>query len=123
MNKVELLGRLTKDPEIRFTNTNNVKVASFTLAINRKVKGEADFINCIAWKGTADIIDKYIKKGRQIAIVGRIETRNYEDKDGSKRYITEVVAEEVYFADSKKEETSESTEEDQETFFGDDLPF
>ena len=109
MNKVELLGRLTKDPEIKYTQTNNTAVANFSLAVNRRFTKEgeerqADFINIIAWGKTAEFCNKYFKKGMQIALVGRIQTRNWEDEQGQKHYVTEVIAEEVYFADSKKEQ-------------------
>ena len=108
MNKVELIGRLTKDPEVRFTQTTNTQFSNFTLAVNRRFvkEGEerqADFINIVAWGKTAEFCSKYFRKGQQVAIVGRIQTRNWEDDQGQKHYITEVVAEEVYFADSKKE--------------------
>ena len=109
MNKVELLGRLTKDPDIKYTQTNNTAVANFSLAVNRRFvkEGEerqADFINIVVWGKTAEFCSKYFKKGMQIALVGRIQTRNWEDDQGQKHYVTEVVAEEVYFADSKKEQ-------------------
>jgi single-strand DNA-binding protein len=130
MNKVELLGRLTKDPEIRYTQ-NNIPVASFTLAVNRRFAKEgeqqADFINIVAWNKTAEFCGKYFKKGSQIALVGRIQTRNWEDDNGQKRYATEVVAEEVYFADSKKdiiEDNGEPTDITSDVIAGDDsLPF
>lgn len=106
MNKVSLIGRLTKDVEIRFTQTNNTMVAIFSLAVNRRFKQEgqpeADFINIIAWNKTAEFCNKYFSKGQQIGVVGRIQTRNYEDNNGQKRYVTEVVAEEVYFAGENK---------------------
>ena len=109
MNKVELLGRLTRDPEVRYTQTNNTLVASFSLAVNRRFvrQGEerqADFINIVAWSKLGEFCSKYFKKGMQIALVGRIQTRNWEDEQGQKHYVTEVIAEEVYFADSKKEQ-------------------
>ena len=109
MNKVELLGRLTKDPEIKYTQTNNTAVANFSLAVNRRFTKEgeerqADFINIVAWGKTAEFCNKYFKRGMQIALVGRIQTRNWEDEQGQKHYVTEVIAEEVYFADSKKEQ-------------------
>ena len=131
MNKVVLLWRLTKDPEVRYTQTNNTMVATFTLAVNRRfVKpGEdrqADFINCIAWSKTAEFVSKYFKKGQQIAVVGRLQTRNYDDEQGQKHYITEVVAEEVYFAGDKKENTQNDGIGDTSEFEitnQDDLPF
>ena len=108
MNKVILLGRLTKDVEVRYTQNSNTLVSSFTLAVNRRFikQGEerqADFINIVAWSKLGEFISKYFKKGQQVAIVGRIQTRNYEDDNGQKHYITEVIAEEAYFAESKKE--------------------
>ena len=107
MNKAVLLGRLVRDPEMRFTQGNNTAVCSFSLAVNRRFKQEgqpdADFINVVAWAKTAEFVGKYFTKGQQVGVVGRIQTRNYDDKEGKKIFVTEVVAEEVYFADSKKE--------------------
>lgn len=113
MNKVILLGRLTKDAEVRYTQNNNTLVSSFTLAVNRRFikQGEerqADFINIVAWSKLGEFISKYFKKGQQVVIVGRIQTRNYEDDNGQKHYITEIIAEEAYFADSKKDGNNES---------------
>ena len=110
MNKVVLMGRLTKDPDIKYTQSTNTQVASFSLAVNRRFakQGEerqADFINIVAWSKTAEFVSKYFKKGQQVGVIGRIQTRNYEDDKGVKHYITEVVAEEAYFADTKKENT------------------
>ncbi len=136
MNKVILMGRLTKDPEVRYTQTNNTMVTSFSLAVNRKFvkEGEerqADFINIVAWSKTAEFVSKYFRKGQQVAVVGRIQTRNYDDDKGVKHYITEVVAEEVYFADSKKEGQADTSildsktpvNNDFEITSDDDLPF
>lgn len=127
MNKTILLGRLTKDPEVRYTQTNNTMVVNFTLAVNRRYTKEgeptADFINIIAWNKTAEFVYKYFKKGQQVAVAGRLQTRNYDDKDGKKVYVTEVVAEEVYFADSKKEEVEQSKIEDTFESEESDLPF
>ena len=108
MNKVILMGRLTKDPEVRYTQTNNTMVATFTLAVNRRFtrQGEerqADFLPIVAWSKQAEFCSKYFKKGQQVGIIGRVQTRSYDDAQGQKRYITEVVAEETYFADSKKD--------------------
>ncbi len=102
------MGRLTKDPEIRYTQTNNTMVANFSLAVNRRFTKEgeerqADFINIVAWGKTGEFCSKYFKKGQQVGVIGRIQTRNWNDDQGQKHYITEVVAEEVYFADSKKD--------------------
>jgi len=107
MNKVALVGRLCADPKTQYTQ-NQVCVCSFSLAVNRRYKQEgqpdADFINIVAWNKTAEFIAKYFTKGQQIGIIGRLQTRTYDDKDGKKVYVTEVVAEEVEFTGSKKEE-------------------
>ena len=102
MNKVILMGRLTKDPEVRYTQTNN------TLAVNRRFarQGEerqADFINIVAWSKTGEFCSKYFKKGQQVGVIGRIQTRTWDDDQGQKHYVTEVIAEEAYFADSKRD--------------------
>lgn len=107
MNKVFLIGRLTKDPEIRYT-TNGTAVTSFTIAINRKVlnqqgEREADFIPVTVWSKTAENCHKYLAKGRQVAVAGRIQTGSYDAKDGTKRYTTEVVGEDVQFLDRAPE--------------------
>lgn len=111
MNKSMLLGRLTKKPEIRLSQANNTKVASFTLAVNRKYvkEGEerqADFINIIAYSKLAEFVEKYLDKGMQICLTGRIQTRVWDDTNGQKRYATEIIAEEIDFADSNKKENS-----------------
>ena len=108
MNKVILMGRLTRDPEVRYTQTNNTLVASFSLAVNRRFarQGEernADFFNVVAWSKTGEFCSKYFKKGQQVGIIGRLQNRTWDDDQGVKHYITEVVAEEAYFADSKKD--------------------
>lgn len=130
MNKVVLMGRLTKDPETRYTQTNNIQVTSFTLAVNRRFtkdgEQQADFINIVTWNKTAEFVSKYFRKGQQVGVIGRIQTRNYDDDKGVKHYITEVIAEEVYFADSKKEgqaDTEIDTANDFEISSSDDLPF
>lgn len=107
MNKVILLGRLTKEPDIRYTQTNNTKVASFTLAVNRRFvkEGEerqADFVNIIAFMKLADFVEKFVTKGLQICLCGRIQTRSWDDENGQRHYATEVIAEEIYFADRPK---------------------
>lgn len=99
MNKVILIGNLTKDPDLRYT-PNGVAVCTFTVAINKpgkKDKDEADFINIVAWQKLADLCATYLRKGRQAAIEGRLQTRSYDDKEGKRRYVTEVVAENVQF--------------------------
>ncbi|CAJ1000730.1 MULTISPECIES: single-stranded DNA-binding protein [Bacillales] len=101
MNKVILIGNLTKDPELRYT-PNGVAVATFTLAVNRPRPNqagerEADFINIVAWQKLADLCATYLRKGRQAAVEGRIQTRSYDNKEGKRVYVTEVVAENVQF--------------------------
>ena len=108
MNKVILMGRLTKDPETRYTQTNNTLVASFGLAVNRRFakpgdEKTADFFNIVAWSKTGEFCSKYFKKGQQVGVIGRLQTRTWDDDQGVKHYITEVIAEEAYFADSKKD--------------------
>lgn len=130
MNKVILMGRLTRGVETRYTQTTNTMVAGFTLAVNRRITNkdgerQADFISVVAWSKTAEFCSKYFKKGQQVLVVGRLQTRSYEDDKGTKHYITEVVAEEVYFADSKKaDDAGESFEADiPSTAYDDDLPW
>lgn len=111
MNSVNLIGRLTAEPEVRYTQQSNVMVTQFNLAVNRAyVKPEdeqkADFITILAWNKTAEFVSKYFKKGQQVGVTGRIETGSYDDKDGKRVYTTKVVAEHVYFADSKKDDIS-----------------
>lgn len=105
MNRVILIGRLTRDPELRTTPTN-LSVATFSLAVNRpynseKERQEADFIGCIVWRKQAENLVKYCKKGSQVAVDGRIQTRNYTTQDGSNKYITEVLCESITFLGSK----------------------
>ena len=140
MNKVILIGRLTKDVELRYTQTNNTAVASFSLAVNRKFvktgeERQADFFNIIAWNKLAENISKYLFKGNQVAISGRLETRSWDDQNGQKHYVTEVIAEEVDFIESKNKQNNEAilnshtpinkNDDDTSDFIcnGDDLPF
>ncbi len=139
MNKVILIGRLTKDVELRYTQTNNTAVASFSLAVNRKFvktgeERQADFFNIIAWNKLAENISKYLFKGNQVAISGRLETRSWDDQNGQKHYVTEVIAEEVDFIESKNKQNNEAIlnsptpinkDDDTSDFIcnGDDLPF
>ena len=114
MNKVILMGRLTRDPEVRYTQTNNTLVASFSLAVNRRFarpgeERQADFINVVAWSKLGEFCSKYFKKGQQVGVIGRLQVRNWEDEQGQKHYVTEVVAEEAYFADSKREGNADTT--------------
>lgn len=108
MNKAILIGRLTKDPEIRYTAGNNTAVCQFTVAVDRRFKSEnqptADFIPIVAWRQTAEFVSKYFTKGSRIAIVGQIQTRSWDDAEGKKHYVTEVIADEVEFCESKRQE-------------------
>lgn len=108
MNKAILVGRLTADPELRKTQSG-VSVCSFTVAVNRRFaesngNRQADFINCVAWRHTAEFICNYFAKGRMIGLVGSIQTRDWTDGDGRKRYATEVIVDEAYFTESKASE-------------------
>lgn len=108
LNHITIMGRITKDIELRRTPAG-VAVASFTLAVDRDFKGnngekETDFIDCVAWKNTAEFVDKYFAKGRMAVVSGRLQIRTWKDKDGNNRRTAEVVADNVYFGDSKKEE-------------------
>lgn len=106
MNNVTLIGRLTKDPEIRYTATNNTAVCQFTVAVDRRFKSEnqptADFIPIVAWRQTAEFVSKYFTKGSRIALVGQIQTRSWDDTEGKKHYVTEVIADKVEFCESKR---------------------
>jgi single-strand DNA-binding protein len=109
MNKAILIGRLTRDPEMR-TTPQQVAVATFNLAVDRKFKDKdgnrgVDFLGCVAWRGQAEFIGKYIKKGHKISIVGSIQTRTYDDKDGKKVYVTEIVIDEIESME-KREQTN-----------------
>ena len=102
-NKAILGGRLTTQPELKQT-PQGVAVTTFSIAVNRKgKKDETDFINCVAWRQTAELVCKYFGKGSSICIVGSIQTRSWNDSNGNKRYATEVIADEAYFVDSKAE--------------------
>ena len=123
MNKVILMGRLTRDTEVRYTQTNNTLVCNYSLAVNRRFarQGEerqADFFNIVAWGKTGEFCSKYFKKGQQVGVIGRLQTRSWDDDNGQKHYATEVVAEEVYFADSRRDGEGSSSVVDT---FGEDL--
>lgn len=106
LNKIIIMGRLTRDPELRKTNTGT-SVASFTIANDRDFGDkETDFVDIVAWKNTADFVSKYFTKGRMAVVVGRLQLRSWNDKDGNKRKTAEVVAENVYFGDSKSDADS-----------------
>ena len=107
MNRAFLVGNLTRDPELRKTQ-NDVSVCTFTIACNRRFTNangqrEADFLNIVVWRGQADNCYRYLKKGRRVAVSGSIQTRSYEGQDGNRRYVTEIVADEVEFLSPRGE--------------------
>lgn len=107
LNHIVLMGRLTRDPELRHTQSGTA-VAGFSLAVERDFKGdtgdrETDFIDCVAWRSTAEFVSKYLSKGRMAIVDGRLQMRDWTDRDGNKRRSAEVVADHVYFGDSKRE--------------------
>ena len=134
MNKAILLGRLVKDPELRYTQSGTA-VATFTLAVDRRFQkqGEerqADFINCVAWQKTAEFVANYFTKGKLMALSGSIQVRTWEDNEGTKRYATEVIADDVEFAESKNSSESATPKapaqpkaDFEEVPTSDDLPF
>ena len=131
MNKIILMGRLIKDPEVKYTN-NGKAVAQFTLAVNRPIKNaegnyEADFINIVAWNQTAEVVGNYVHKGQRLLVEGRLQIRAYDAKDGSKRYVTEVIASNIEFIE-KKEGGSQGEPQGMESFgqqvpFNEEIPF
>lgn len=130
LNKVILGGRLTNDVELK-TTPQGISVCTFSVAVNRKGKdAQADFINCQAWRGTAEFVSKFFKKGSSICVTGSIQTRTWDDQNGNKRYATEVNVDEAYFVDSKSDgQASESafqlpqTPKFEEIDSDSDLPF
>ncbi len=139
INRVVLVGRLTKDVELR-TTTSNIPVCSFTIAIDNRVaknssEKTASFINCVAWQNTAKLISDYCRKGSLVGIEGRLQTRSYEAKDGRKVTLTEVICDSVTFLDPKdsnasnnnsfsmEDETTTNVEDDGLTYSEEDLPF
>lgn len=136
LNKVILIGRITADPELKKTQTD-VSVASFSIAVQRDYKNadgeyDTDFINCVAWRNTADFICRFFKKGAPICVVGAIQTRKYEDKDGNKRTAVEVIITEAKFVEGKKDDNTQTApapmgvagnDVEFEEFDDDELPF
>ena len=130
INQIFIIGRTTKEPEIR-TTQSGVSVGTFTIACDRGFKNaqgekETDFVNCVAWRGLADMVAKYLGKGRLVAVVGRLQNRSYEAQDGTKRYITEVICSEVQFLDRAKEPQAPPINKPEFTPIDDDpegLPF
>lgn len=130
LNKTFLQGRLVADPELRHT-ASGVAAATFRLAVDRDFKSkdtgerQADFITCVAWRQTALFVEKYFTKGRMAIVEGKLQTRTYDDKDGVRRYVTEVVADSVYFGDSKRDDggkAEEFREAEFTDYAGDDEP-
>ena len=126
MNKSILIGRVTKDIELKST-TSGKYVCTFTLAVNRDYKNadgnyDADFINCVAYGQQAETISKFVNKGDKFGVIGKIATRNYE-KDGSKVYVTEIIVESFDFLESKKDKPTEDANTDSFEPYDDDLPF
>ena len=116
MNKVILIGRLTRDPELRYTSSN-IPTCTFSIAVNRTFTNqngerEADFINIVVWRKQAENCKNYLNKGSQVAVEGRIQTRNYEDQNGQKRYVTEVVADSVQFLDTRAQREQRANNND-----------
>lgn len=126
MNSIQLLGRLVRDPEIRYTTTGK-PVAQFTLAVNRPFKSEegkqeTDFINCVIWGKAAETIGNYVQKGNRLLVEGRLQIRDYDAKDGSKRWVTEVICNRFDFIETKSENQSNTSNSGMEAF-GDSVPF
>ena len=123
MNKVILAGRLARDPEVRYTQSGKA-VASFSLAVNRRVgRGQdpqADFIPIVAWEKTAEVVGQYLAKGSQVLVEGRMQIRSYEAQDGSKRYVTEVIIQDIEFM-GKKIQNSGSDEKSGANQFGSEI--
>lgn len=127
MNKVVLIGRLTRDPELRYTSSN-IPTASFSLAVNRPFQNqngvrEADFINIVVWRKPAETAKKYLTKGSLIAVEGRIQTRNYDGQDGRKVYVTEVVADNFEFLESKAQRAANGTNMGMNTGYTPDIEY
>ena len=124
MNKVFLIGRLTRNPELRYSSSN-AAIVNFSIAIDRQYTNtqgqrETDFINIVAFQKQAENIKKYVSKGSLVAVDGRIQTRNYEDKDGKRVYVTEVVADKLQFLDNKRKD-KESLPKDDKTIINNEV--
>lgn len=119
LNHIVIMGRLTRDPELRRTGSG-VAVASFSVAVDRDrapegQEKETDFIDCVAWRNTAEVVEKYFKKGRMIVVSGRLQIRGWTDKEGNKRRSAEIVADSIYFCDSKKDENQPQNQTQNQT--------
>ena len=109
MNKVALIGRLTRDPDVRYSQGGEpMAIARFTLAVDRRTKNrDADFISCVAFGKSGEFVEKYFHKGMKVAVIGRIQTGSYDNKDGHKVYTTDVVCEELDFCESKQQQNAD----------------
>ncbi len=128
LNRIVLVGRLTRDPELRYTPANGVAVASFTLAVNRRFKQqgqqEADFVPIVVWRQQAENCAKYLGKGSLVAVDGRLQIRSYEDREGQRKYVAEVVADSVQFLESGKDRRGADEQNSYEEPVGEeDVPF
>ncbi len=127
MNKVVLIGRMTKEPELKFTPGTGTAVTTFTMAVNRRFKKEgqpdADFIPIVVWGKQAESTANYMSKGKLLSVAGRIETRSYEAKDGGRRYVTEVVADEVSFLEFGNKTQGQVNSDYTPVDDGEDMPF
>ena len=115
LNKIILMGRMVKDPELRHTQSNT-PVATFTLAVDRDYQSggnekQTDFIDCVAWRQTGEFVSSYFTKGKMAVVVGRLQSRKWQDRDGNNRISWEVIADNVYFADNKKADSSAAQEQ------------
>lgn len=126
LNRVILIGRLTRDPELRVTSQTGVSVTSFTVAVDRPYQSqgqrETDFIDCVAWRRLAETVAEHMRKGRLIAVEGRLQIRSYETQDGQRRRVAEVVADDVRFLDRPRDGQSPSVA-DEDVAMPEDLPF
>ena len=126
LNRIVLIGRLTRDPELRYTPANGVAVATFTLAVDRRFskQKETDFIPIVVWRNQAENCAKYLGKGSQVAVEGRLQIRSYEDREGQRRTAAEVVADSVQFLDTREKRSDQETPSFDDTMIGDDdVPF
>ena len=126
MNKVILIGRLTKDPEVK-TTQSQVPFCGFTIAVDRKFKTEkgerqADFLSCIAWRQQASFLGQYFQKGSRIAVIGNLQSRSYDDANGKKQYVTEVMVDEIEFVDAKRDGAQASSPDGENTVSSTPLP-
>jgi single-strand DNA-binding protein len=128
LNRVILIGRLTRDPELRVTSQSGVSVATFTVAVDRPYQSqggqrETDFIDCVAWRRLAETVAEHMKKGRLVAVDGRLQIRSYETQDGQRRRVAEVVADDVRFLDRPRDQAGGDEERGRDVDLPEDIPF